>query len=137
MKSRIIVAAIIEKNGEILLGRKPDDVGPYPNTWHIPGGGVDLDDETLEEALRREIKEETGLEVGELENIGFDEDKEPDKYNELTHYIFLVFKTTVKRQTEVAGDDINKLKWVKKSELHKFPLTRPSQKLFKKLGWLK
>ncbi|HSX08713.1 MAG TPA: hypothetical protein VLF93_01000 [Candidatus Saccharimonadales bacterium] len=37
MKARVIVTTLIEKEGKILLGKKLKDVGPYPNTWHLPG----------------------------------------------------------------------------------------------------
>lgn len=92
MKSRVIVSAIIEKDGKILLGQKPQNVGPYPNTWHLPGGGASLGEESLEEALQREIKEEVGITVKDITRIGFDEDYERDKHGEMTHYIFLVYE---------------------------------------------
>ena len=106
MKARVIVTTLIEKNGRILLGEKPKDVGPYPNTWHLPGGGVDLEHESLEDAVRREIKEETGLNVERTERVSFDEDYEPDKHGEMTHYLFLVYKVTPTSMDAKAADDI-------------------------------
>lgn len=43
MKSRLIVSVIIKKGEEYLLGMKPNNVPPYPGTWHLLGGGVNLD----------------------------------------------------------------------------------------------
>ena len=54
---RIGVAALIEHGGQLLLERRSD--APF---WGLVAGALE-DDETLEEALRREIREETGLEV--------------------------------------------------------------------------
>src|ERR1700722_3306197 len=96
MKARIVVTTLIEKNGKILLGQKPKDVGPYPNTWHLPGGGVNLENESLEDAVRREVKEETGLEIEKMERVSFDEDYERDKRGDMTHYLFLVYKVIPK-----------------------------------------
>jgi 8-oxo-dGTP diphosphatase len=133
MKARVIVTTLIEKNGKILLGEKPKDVGPYPNTWHLPGGGVDLENESLEDAVRREIKEETGLDVENMTRMSFDEDYEPDKHGEMTHYLFLVYKVTPTSMNAKAADDIVRLKWFTKSELKKLALTRPSVKFFQEI----
>ncbi len=136
MKSRVVVSAIIEKNGKILLGQKPKNIGPYPNTWHLPGGGIKLDEESLEEAVRREVREETTLEMTNLRRVSFDEDYEPDKNGEMTHYLFLVYKASYKSGELKASDDLQKFQWVDKNEIKKLPLTRPSRKLFKELGWM-
>lgn len=136
MKSRLIVVALIEKNGKVLLGKKAKDIGPYPNTWHMPGGGVDLENETLEEAMRRELKEETGLEVLKMNRTTFDEDYENNKHGEKTHYVFLVFHVEPKDINAKASDDIVELKWFDKSELKNLPLTRPGVKYLKDIGWL-
>jgi len=42
---------------------------PYQGCWAFPGGFMNMD-ETTEEAARRELKEETGLKVGKLHQIG-------------------------------------------------------------------
>jgi 8-oxo-dGTP diphosphatase len=134
MKHRIIVVGLIEKDGQYLLGKKPEDIGPYPNTWHLPGGGVNLDGETLEEALRREIKEETGISINKIESLGFDEDYEKDKHGEMTRYIFLDFKANYLSGTIKANDDMKKLKWIKKKDLKDLNLNKPTEKLLKKLN---
>jgi ADP-ribose pyrophosphatase YjhB (NUDIX family) len=134
MKSRVIVVGVIEKDEKIPLGRKPDNIGPYPNTWHLPGGGVDLENETLEEALKREMKEEAGIEISNIETIGFDEDEEADKKGELTHYIFLDFKAVCASENFKAGDDLNFLQWVEKSKLKDFNLNKPTKKILHKLN---
>jgi 8-oxo-dGTP diphosphatase len=54
---RIGVFAVIIEDDKILLGRRRDI-----DWWNLPGGGMELG-ETVDEALRREVLEETGLEV--------------------------------------------------------------------------
>lgn len=136
MKFRIIVSAIIEKEGKYLFCQKPKDVGPYPNTWHLVGGGVDMENESVEEALRREIREETSLEVDNVERLGFDEDTTTNKHGEMTHYVFLIHHVQYKSGEVVPNDDIVEAQWFEKEALKSMPLTTPSKRLFKKLAWI-
>ncbi len=58
-----VVAGILLENGKFLVEKRRDDDDADPGYVEIPGGHVDPD-ETLENALRREMKEELGIEVG-------------------------------------------------------------------------
>lgn len=53
-------AFIQRKDGAVLLIRKAR--GPYTGRWDLPGGQIEFG-ETPEEALRREVNEETGLQI--------------------------------------------------------------------------
>ena len=55
---------LADAQGRILLQQRQDD-----GTWSYPGGRVEID-ETVEEAARREVREECGLVVGEMELLG-------------------------------------------------------------------
>lgn len=55
-----VVAAIIEKDGKVLLARRA--TGLRAGKWDLPGGFVELE-ETAEEALVREVREEVGCEI--------------------------------------------------------------------------
>ena len=132
METQVIVSAIIENKNKLLLGRKSKNVGPYPNTWHLLGGGV-KQGESIFDAIKREVLEESGIKISNLEPIGFDEDYEPNKHGIKTHYIFLVFRAKYKAGSLRAGDDIHELKWIDKSKLKTIKLNRPTIKLFKKL----
>jgi len=134
-KTRVIVCAIIEKNNSLLFGRKKEKMGPYPNAWHLLGGGVH-DGESLNDAIKREIKEESGIEVEITKSLGFDEDSEPSKNGETTHYIFLAFLAKYVSGEIKADDDIKRLAWIEKEELAKIELTKPSLRLFKEIGYL-
>jgi 8-oxo-dGTP pyrophosphatase MutT (NUDIX family) len=62
-KSFEFVGAIIQdKQGRILVSQRALNSKMYPGKWQIPGGHVEKDEGFLE-ALKREVKEETGLEV--------------------------------------------------------------------------
>jgi 8-oxo-dGTP pyrophosphatase MutT (NUDIX family) len=54
------VVLIVNKDNELLLQHRRD------GSWGVPGGLMEVG-ESLEDTARREVKEETGLEIGELE----------------------------------------------------------------------
>ena len=57
----VAVAVILKPNGEFLLARRPEGK-PYAGYWEFPGGKVEPG-ERVEQALRRELREELGIEV--------------------------------------------------------------------------
>jgi 8-oxo-dGTP diphosphatase len=56
----VVAAVIRNKSGQILLARRPDTHLVAGGLWEFPGGKIEAG-ESPEEALRREIKEETGI----------------------------------------------------------------------------
>lgn len=76
---RVVSTAIIQKNGKYLIVQRSPEKSVFPGRWTVPGGGLEVDDYintpkttpdawyfAIEKSLGREIKEETGLEVGKL-----------------------------------------------------------------------
>ena len=73
MKSKInypsVVAAIIQdKKGRILVSQRALDATLYPGKWQVPGGKVESGENYLD-ALKREVKEETDLEIVSINNL--------------------------------------------------------------------
>lgn len=79
---RIASTAIIHKDGKCLILKRSPDKKAFPGKWTVAGGGLEVDDYintpkatpdawyfVLTDSLRREIKEETGLEVGKLKYL--------------------------------------------------------------------
>jgi len=75
---------IYNDEGQVLLIRSVK----WGERWHIPGGHVELG-ESCEDANKREILEETGLEVDRVEFIGFQEANAPKFFHRKAHFIFL------------------------------------------------
>lgn len=60
---RVGVAVIITNAGNVLLGLRISSHGA--GTWQFPGGHLEFG-ESIEDCARREVREETGLELGNL-----------------------------------------------------------------------
>lgn len=102
------VDAIIEIDGGIVLIQRSNP----PFGWALPGGFVDYG-ESLEEAVKREAKEETGLDLADLKQ--FHTYSEPSR-DPRFHTIGTVFIAKAKGKPE-AGDDAAGLKIVTLSEI--------------------
>lgn len=64
-------SVIVEDSmGRVLMHQRQDD-----GTWSYPGGRIEID-ETVEEGARREVLEECGLQIGEMELLGVFSGKE-------------------------------------------------------------
>jgi O-acetyl-ADP-ribose deacetylase (regulator of RNase III)/ADP-ribose pyrophosphatase YjhB (NUDIX family) len=104
----VTVDAIIENDDGIVLIQRSNP----PFGWALPGGFVDYG-ESLEEAIKREVKEETGLEIIELKQ--FHTYSEPNR-DPRFHTIGTVFIVKAKGKPQ-AGDDAASLELVKISEI--------------------
>jgi 8-oxo-dGTP diphosphatase len=105
-RPEVAVGALAVDHGRLLCIRRGH--GPGAGLWSLPGGRVEAD-ETLHEAVVREVMEETGLEVvvdgfvGYVERLG-------DGY----HFVILDFGVTSLDPDvdPVAGDDAAEAAWV-------------------------
>lgn len=77
------IVACVEASGRVLLVRQI--AGPYAGAWLLPGGGVD-DGESIEEGLRREMREETGCELRDLRHVAtYEVDERTQDFRALVH----------------------------------------------------
>ena len=134
MKTRVIVCALISKDDKYLFIKQNKSGGAYPNTLHIPGGGID-EGEDVDLAVRREIFEETGVRVKNLVRYNFDADVVEYKGNP-THLIFLQYTCEWDFGDAVAGSDAAEIIWLSKNEIRASDHSPPSQRLLRGLGLL-
>lgn len=117
----VAVGALVVKEGFILLAKR----GKEPNLgrWSLPGGAVKLG-EGLKEAVKREIREECGLEVevGEIsevvERLFLD-----DATNVQYHYVIIDYLATWKGGELAPSSDALEARWVAPDELDQYDLT--------------
>ena len=116
-----------------MFGKKSPGKGPYPDTWHLIGGGVDLLKETTDEAVKREILEEAGLKVKNLVKTTWDTDVEPNKHGVPTYYLFLTYECEYESGDLKPNDDLQHIEWVQIDELKNLNLNRPTRKYFEQV----
>jgi ADP-ribose pyrophosphatase YjhB (NUDIX family) len=95
--------AVIVRDGRVLLGRRRDD--PGAGRWDLPGGFLEEGEDAVA-ALRREVLEETGLEIEPVEFLG--------TWNEPyweRQVLCLTWIATVTGGAERPGDDLVELRW--------------------------
>jgi len=99
---------------EVLLIKRGRE--PFKGRWAFPGGFVD-EDESLEAAAARELREETGLHGIKLEQLAAFGDPGRDPRG---HTVSVVFYGTVSnRRAAIAADDAAEAKWHSASHLPK------------------
>jgi 8-oxo-dGTP diphosphatase len=115
---------------QVVLIRRAQE--PRKGEWSIPGGNLELG-ETLSDGVRRELREETGLEVevGELveafERIYRDADGRT-RY----HYVILDFFCRARQGRPVAGSDALEVALACEEELGRFELNEAVERVVRK-----
>jgi len=100
MKSpRLTVDGVIIKNKKILLIRRKNE--PFKGKWALPGGFVSYG-ERVEDAVVREVKEETGLDTKIQRLLGVYSDPERDPRG---HTVSIAYLLSPKEGAPKGGDD--------------------------------
>ena len=116
-------ALILNKEGKLLVLRNIPHEDEWGGKWCLPGGLVEMD-ESIEFAIKREVKEETGLEVvvkkivlvGESRYDGW---KLKDGRIVNVRQIQLCFKCKCRKGQVKLSEEHDKYSWVSKKELVK------------------
>ncbi|KAA0009251.1 MAG: NUDIX hydrolase [Thermoplasmata archaeon] len=121
-KPSITVDGVIIKNGKILLVKRKNE--PFKGRWALPGGFVEYG-ETVEKAVLREVKEETGMDAKIKKLVGVYSDPARDPRG---HTISIVFLLEGEGDA-IAGDDAIEAKFFDLNELP--PLAFDHEKIIK------
>jgi ADP-ribose pyrophosphatase YjhB (NUDIX family) len=99
------VVVVIEKDGQVLLGKRRGGFGA--GKWGLPQGYIEFDEDFLT-AARREVKEETGLdvEICSILNVV------SNFLSPALHTLAIILLARAVGGDLVAGDDLDTLAWV-------------------------
>jgi len=102
-------ALVVNQKGEVLLARS----SKWNDKFTVPGGHIELG-ERAEDAIKREVKEETGLDVEPIELLLVQQAIYPKHYHKHEHFLFLdyVCKAT-DSSVKLDGRELQTYVWVR------------------------
>ena len=122
----VAAAGIIEKNGKILLTKRARFL-PEGGKWCLPGGSVKFG-ERVEDAIRREIKEEISLDILDAKFLFY----QNEIVKELgLHSVVFVFDLSVKGSPK-ENFEVAEINWFSREEIGKLKLAFTHKEILNK-----
>jgi nucleoside triphosphatase len=138
LSHRIIAVGLVwNQKGELLFCRMPPDRGVFPGEWGFPGGGIEPG-EHMTDALRRELREELGIEVdairpaffkdGVFEKLFQDGSRKP------MYLIFLVFHCQALSEQIRLNAEFAEYRWVSEADVRSMHLNEVTLDTLRRIG---
>jgi 8-oxo-dGTP diphosphatase len=124
------VGALILKRDRILMAQRGKE--PLKGWWSLPGGALETG-ESLADGVRREVREETGLDILPLgvleifERIMRDASGAPEY-----HYVLIDYMCRIIGGTLAPGDDVCAVEWVRRRDLPQLEITEGTLEVIEK-----
>jgi nucleoside triphosphatase len=134
----IVVGLVWNSEGKLLFCKMAPDRGVFPGEWGFPGGGIEPG-EKMVQALRRELREELGIEVENIRPAFFKD----GTYSKLmkdgsqveTYMIFLLFHCNFSGDVLALNDEFTEHRWVAEREVGELTLNQETVDTLDRLGW--
>jgi nucleoside triphosphatase len=105
-------ALVVKPNGDVLIVRS----SKWSNKFTVPGGHIELG-EPAEDAIKREVKEETGLDVEPVKLLLVQQAIYPANYYKHEHFIFMDYLCeTLNSEVKLDGRELQDYVWIKPHE---------------------
>jgi phosphoglycolate phosphatase len=117
-------ALLHDDQGRILIVK----THKWGHRWGIPGGKIRRG-ESSPDALRREIREETGLEVADLRFVMVQDSIDSEEFLRPEHFLLLNYVARVSTGDVVLNDEAQEYRWVSAAEAVMLDLNRPTRAL--------
>ncbi len=111
----VVHICVFNTNGEMLISRRQHDKESYPGYWEFSAGGSVISGETSEEAIKRELYEELGIEL-------FDNTLRPSltvHFDRGFHDIYIVENDVSIGELRFQKEEVQDAKWASKEEIIK------------------
>ncbi len=124
------VGAVIVHQGKVLLVKRAKE--PSRGYWSIPGGAIELG-EKAREALKREVKEECGIEVEVGPVLEVVDSIHRDSEGRLRfHYVIVDFLAYPKELGACPSSDVEEVRWFSPEELEEIPIPPGTKELLRR-----
>ncbi len=128
------VGALIHRGDKIVVVKRENE--PAKGLWSIPGGLLELG-ERLYDGVKREVMEETGLDVeidrllDVIDNIVYDDDGKI-----CYHYVLIDYLCSSSHGDLKAATDVKEAQWIKLKDVDRLPTTKTLKRLLVKADLL-
>lgn len=123
------VGGIVVHRNQILLVRRGTE--PLKGKWSVPGGMLELG-ESLAAGVRREVREETGLDVDPVAAVETVERITRQRRRVKYHYVVVDYACRLKKGRLRPASDVLDARWVRREDLPNYHLTRTAKKVILK-----
>jgi nucleoside triphosphatase len=111
-------ALVVKPNGEILIVRS----NKWNNKFSVPGGHIELG-ERAEDAIKREVKEETGLDTEPVRLLLVQQAIYPEDFHKHEHFVFMDYLCNTRDdRVKLDGRELQEYVWVKPEKALKLDL---------------
>ena len=111
-------ALVVNPKGDVLIVRS----SKWRNKFTVPGGHIELG-EAAEDAIKREVKEETGLDVEPVELLLVQQAIYPANYYKHEHFIFMDYLCkTLDSEVKLDGRELQEYLWIEPHEALKLDM---------------
>ena len=128
----VSITGIVRKNGKYLICKRSEKEKVFPNKWCVPGGKIEHSDfvstqkdtadhwlDIFEKVLKKEIKEETNLEI---KDIGYCSSLVFIRPNGYSTIIVSLFADYSDGEIKLAADELTEYAWVTLDEAKEYDL---------------
>lgn len=133
----IVVGLVWNRCGKLLFCKMPPDRGVFPGEWAFPGGGIEPG-ERMVDALRRELREELGIEIEAIQPAFFKDGLYHKTFSngskKPVYMIFLFFHCTARSEHLRLNEEFSEYRWISEDEIAALALTEETVDTLARLG---
>ncbi|MBE2181559.1 MAG: NUDIX domain-containing protein [Chthoniobacterales bacterium] len=118
------VGALIGRDGKLLMIR----TRKWSGKWGIPGGKIERG-EAAEDALRREVLEETGLRLRDVRFVMAQDCVDSEEFHRPAHFLLLNYTADAESGEVRLNEEAEEFRWVTPAEAAAMDLNRPTRRL--------